>query len=191
MPSSSRSSRSSGSTRPSRSRFSFYNLSTETLASMVWLDPAPMPISEPIAEEESEKQPPEEGQSAAANELQDPETPPAEGSQNLIYYLARVQRYSSYTFSIFTTIHIANTSLVPLLVRTVSASETYLLQARELYQTPLTEPLLVGLPIVAHVGSGVALRFLRRARNLRRTRQSILEIAAQFDQSIRHAPTSD
>lgn len=50
----------------------------------------------------------------------------------------------------------------------MAASESYLLLAREIYQTPLSEPLLVGLPVVAHVGAGVALRLLRRAHNLRR-----------------------
>ncbi|PHH51691.1 hypothetical protein CFIMG_004920RA [Ceratocystis fimbriata CBS 114723] len=87
MPSSSsRSSRSSRSTRPSRSRFSFYNLSTETLASMVWLDPAPIPISEPLLEEPENQTPSEECQSAKDDDGSDPQTPPAEGSQNLIYY---------------------------------------------------------------------------------------------------------
>ncbi len=50
----------------------------------------------------------------------------------------------------------------------VPASESYLLLAREIYQTPLSEPLLVGLPILAHVGSGIALRFLRRQSNRHR-----------------------
>ena len=48
------------------------------------------------------------------------------------------------------------------------ASETYLILAREIYQTPLAEPLLVGLPILAHVAAGVALRLVRRAQNLKR-----------------------
>lgn len=48
------------------------------------------------------------------------------------------------------------------------ASESYLLLAREIYQTPLSEPLLVLLPVAAHVASGVAVRLLRRAQNLRR-----------------------
>jgi hypothetical protein len=43
-----------------------------------------------------------------------------------VYYLARIQKYSSYAFTIFTTIHFANTAVIPLLVRSVPASETYL-----------------------------------------------------------------
>ncbi|KAL2136549.1 hypothetical protein VTI74DRAFT_3094 [Chaetomium olivicolor] len=85
-----------------------------------------------------------------------------------IYYLMRIQRYSSYTFSLFGALHLATTSLIPLAARSVAASESYLLLAREIYQTPLSEPLLVGLPILAHVGSGIALRLLRRSHNLRR-----------------------
>lgn len=50
----------------------------------------------------------------------------------------------------------------------VPASESYLLLAREIYQTRLSEPLLVGLPILAHIASGVALRLLRRHQNLKR-----------------------
>lgn len=82
--------------------------------------------------------------------------------------MSRVQRYSSITFSIFTSIHFANTSLIPLVTRSAPASETYLLQARELYQTSLSEPLLVAAPVLAHVASGLALRLLRRSQNARR-----------------------
>lgn len=39
---------------------------------------------------------------------------------------------------------------------------------REIYQGAISEPLLVGLPVIAHVGSGIALRLLRRQENLRR-----------------------
>jgi hypothetical protein len=50
----------------------------------------------------------------------------------------------------------------------VPASEGYLLLAREIYQTPMTEPLFVALPIAAHIASGIALRLVRRSHNLRR-----------------------
>ncbi|KAK7213247.1 hypothetical protein V2G26_020425 [Clonostachys chloroleuca] len=85
-----------------------------------------------------------------------------------IYYLTRIQKYSSYAMSLFTTLHISNVSLIPAATRSVDASETYLLMTREIYQTSISEPLLVILPFVAHVGSGVALRLLRRAQNVRR-----------------------
>lgn len=82
--------------------------------------------------------------------------------------VTRVQRWSTYALSIFTGIHIANTSLLPLFTRSVPASESYLLLAREIYQTPITEPLFVALPIAAHVAAGVALRLVRRSQNLQR-----------------------
>ncbi|VUC34106.1 unnamed protein product [Clonostachys rosea] len=85
-----------------------------------------------------------------------------------IYYLTRIQKYSSYAMSLFTTLHISNVSLIPAATGSVDASETYLLMTREIYQTSIAEPLLVILPVVAHVGSGVALRLLRRAQNVRR-----------------------
>lgn len=70
--------------------------------------------------------------------------------------------------SIFTGIHLTNTSLIPLFTRSVPASESYLLLAREIYQTPLTEPLFVALPVAAHIASGIALRLVRRSQNLHR-----------------------
>lgn len=82
--------------------------------------------------------------------------------------VSRVQRYSSYAFTIFTSIHLATASLIPLATRSVPASESYLLLAREIYQTRLSEPLLVVIPIVAHVAAGVGLRLVRRNQNLRR-----------------------
>lgn len=85
-----------------------------------------------------------------------------------VWYLNRIQKYSSYAFSIFTAFHIANTSIIPLVTRSVPASEPYLLLTRPYYQSPIAEPLVVVLPIIAHVGSGVALRLYRRKQNLKR-----------------------
>ncbi|KAI1827574.1 hypothetical protein F4861DRAFT_326007 [Xylaria intraflava] len=85
-----------------------------------------------------------------------------------IFYLTRIQRYSSYTFTFFAGLHFTNTSLIPLVYRSVPYSEPFLLMTRELYQTPLTEPLLVGLPVLAHVVSGIAIRLLRRHQNKKR-----------------------
>lgn len=82
--------------------------------------------------------------------------------------VTRIQRYSSYTFTVFASLHLATTSLIPLATLSVPASESYLLLAREIYQTPISEPLLVALPLAAHVASGVAARLLRRSQNLKR-----------------------
>lgn len=40
--------------------------------------------------------------------------------------------------------------------------------ARELYQTPYTEPLLIALPVATHIASGLAIRLIRRSQNLKR-----------------------
>ena len=86
----------------------------------------------------------------------------------LLSTVSLVQRYSSYTVTIFTVVHLATTSIVPLAMRSVSASESSLILAREIYQSRLSEPLLVGIPLAAHIASGVALRLLRRSQNLKR-----------------------
>ncbi|KAL6917445.1 hypothetical protein ACHAP8_011936 [Fusarium lateritium] len=85
-----------------------------------------------------------------------------------IFYLMRIQKFSSYAMGIFTSLHLANVSLIPAITRSVPGSETYLLMTREIYQTSLTEPILVALPIIVHIGSGIALRLLRRSQNMQR-----------------------
>ncbi|KOS18916.1 hypothetical protein ESCO_000050 [Escovopsis weberi] len=90
------------------------------------------------------------------------------GGRGAIFYLTRIQRYSSYAMSIFLSLHLANVSVIPAVTRSVPGSETYLLMTREIYQTPVMEPLLVALPVIAHVGSGIALRIARRIQNGRR-----------------------
>lgn len=88
-------------------------------------------------------------------------------SHSPAWYLTRIQKYSSYAFSIFAAFHVANTSLIPLVTRSVPASEPFLLLTRPYYQSPVAEPLVIILPLIAHVGSGVALRLYRRRQNLK------------------------
>lgn len=90
------------------------------------------------------------------------------GDKALTPTVSRIQRYSSYAFTIFSSVHLATASLIPLATRSVPASESYLLLAREIYQTRLSEPLLVFVPIAAHVAAGVGLRLVRRSQNARR-----------------------
>ncbi|PBP20202.1 N2,N2-dimethylguanosine tRNA methyltransferase [Diplocarpon rosae] len=85
-----------------------------------------------------------------------------------VYYLTRLQKYSSYAFTVFASFHITNTSLIPLITRSVPASESYLLLTRPYYQSFPLEPLLVILPIATHILSGLALRIHRRNANLAR-----------------------
>ncbi|EMF11147.1 uncharacterized protein SEPMUDRAFT_68467 [Sphaerulina musiva SO2202] len=85
-----------------------------------------------------------------------------------IWYLTRVQKYSSYVFTAFAAMHITNTSLIPLLTQSVPASEPYLLLTRPYYQSPAVEPLMVALPLWGHILSGVAIRVIRRNQNAQR-----------------------
>ncbi|KAI0196361.1 hypothetical protein F4808DRAFT_464008 [Astrocystis sublimbata] len=143
--------------------------SQASLISLARLDPSPIDMSEkelpPLPDEAMESSAstihPLSRSSTASLGL-------SGGGRGPIFYLTRIQRYSSYTFTVFAGLHLANTSLIPLLYRSVPYSEPFLLMTRELYQTSLTEPLLVALPVLAHVGSGIALRLLRRAQNKRR-----------------------
>ncbi|KAI9841100.1 MAG: hypothetical protein M1837_001004 [Sclerophora amabilis] len=84
------------------------------------------------------------------------------GGHGVAYYLIRLQRYSSYASSLFLIGHVTNTALIPLATRSVSASDNYLLLTRPYYQSPLAEPLVVVLPILTHVVSGLGLRLYRR-----------------------------
>ena len=76
----------------------------------------------------------------------------------------RIQKYSSYAFSIFAAFHITNTSILPLVTQSLPESDRYLLLTRPYYQSTIAEPLLVGIPVVLHVASGLALRIRRRRR---------------------------
>jgi hypothetical protein len=89
-----------------------------------------------------------------------------------IYYLTAVQRYSSYVFSAFGVMHIVNTSIMPLVTQSVPASEKYMLLTRPYYGSPLAEPLIVLIPMWAHVLSGLALRIYKRNLNARRYGES-------------------
>jgi hypothetical protein len=102
--------------------------------------------------------------------------------------VTRLQRYSSYIFGIYTTLHIANTSIIPLMTGSVSASETYLLLTRPYYQSFPFEPLLVTLPITTHILAGLALRIHRRNANLARYGASNLPISKRFDSRLKIWP---
>ena len=90
------------------------------------------------------------------------------GGHSTVFYLTRIQRYSSYISSIFLTFHLTNNAIIPLITRSVPASEPYLLLTRPYYQSPLAEPFIVLLPFTAHILSGIALRIYRRVHLARR-----------------------
>lgn len=132
------------------------------MVSMLQLDPMPMeasPLPSPTATRDLEKEPSAGTTSALGL---------SNSGHSAIYYLSRAQRYSSYAFTIFSSVHLVTTSLIPLATRSVPASESYLLLAREIYQTRLSEPLLVAAPLLLHVAAGLGLRLVRRSQNLRR-----------------------
>ncbi|KAI0998345.1 hypothetical protein K3495_g9849 [Podosphaera aphanis] len=134
--------------------------SQETLKSLLQLEPSPIEFPE----YEKEKKPVTESTSSP---------PPRSlflglsggGGGSTIFYLTRLQKYSSYAFSVFTSFHLANTSLIPLITRSVPLAERYLLLTRPYYQSFPLEPLLITLPIALHVASGIALRLHRRNVN--------------------------
>lgn len=84
------------------------------------------------------------------------------------FAVTRVQRYSSYAFTVFAGLHMVNTSIIPLIYQSVPYSEPFLLMAREIYQTRVSETLLISLPLAAHVLSGLSVRLIRRSQNLKR-----------------------
>jgi Protein of unknown function (DUF1691) len=79
-----------------------------------------------------------------------------------VYTVTRTQKYSSYVFTTFLGMHITNTALLPLITRSVPDADTYLLLTRPYYQSSVAEPLIVALPLLAHVASGLALRIQRK-----------------------------
>lgn len=78
-----------------------------------------------------------------------------------------LQRYSTYPPTAFFILHFANTSLFPLMTRSVSASESYLLLTRPIYQAPGLEHLVLTIPIITHIVAGITLRNIRGSRRAR------------------------
>lgn len=103
------------------------------------------------------------------------------GNHSVVWWLVRIQKYSSYAFTLFTTAHIANTALIPLATRSVQTSDTYLLLTRPYYQSSLFEPIVVGIPLWTHILSGVGLRLYRR-------RQAALRYGAENHRERKSIP---
>ncbi|KAJ9649460.1 hypothetical protein H2199_000235 [Coniosporium tulheliwenetii] len=85
-----------------------------------------------------------------------------------VYWLSRIHRYSTYPLTLYAAFHVTNTAIIPLATKSIAASDTYLLLTRPYYQSFPLEPLLIVLPLAAHIGSGLALRIYRRRQNLQR-----------------------
>jgi hypothetical protein len=85
-----------------------------------------------------------------------------------IFVVTRIQRYSSYAFTIFASFHITNTSIIPLITRSVPAADTYLLLTRPFYQSLPFEPILITGALGLHMSTGLALRLFRRRQQVHR-----------------------
>ncbi|KGQ07367.1 hypothetical protein BBAD15_g7319 [Beauveria bassiana D1-5] len=149
-----------------------HRASQQTIISLLELDPSPIESPQPSDEKTLDDGVETNGSDtimAASIDSASTTTGPGlstHGGHSTIFYLSRIQRYSSYAMSVFTTLHLAAQ-------RSVAASETYLLMTREIYQTPLLEPLLVAAPAALHVGAGIALRLLRRRANMHGRRGAV------------------
>lgn len=108
---------------------------------------------------------------------------------NTILLVTQLQRYSSYAFTIFAGFHITNTSLIPLLTRSIPVSESYLLLTRPYYQSFPLESLLVGLPIAIHVTAGIALRLHKRNFNLQRYGAISLPVSTRLEKRLKVWPS--
>lgn len=83
------------------------------------------------------------------------------------FSVSALQKYSTYPPTLFLVLHFTNTSLIPLVTRSVSDSDTYLLLTRPIYQAPALEHLVLTIPSLVHVASGIALRSIRSSRRAR------------------------
>lgn len=81
--------------------------------------------------------------------------------------MSGIQKYSTYPPTAFFGLHFVNTALFPLVTRSVPASEPYLLLTRPVYQAPGLEHLVLTIPVLTHIISGIALRNIRASRRAR------------------------
>ncbi|KIX93618.1 uncharacterized protein Z520_10796 [Fonsecaea multimorphosa CBS 102226] len=84
------------------------------------------------------------------------------------HILLAVQKYSVVPFSAYLAMHYTNTALIPLLTGSAREADKYLLLTRPYYQSFPLEPLLIFVPVITHVASGIALRLYRRRLTARR-----------------------
>ncbi|OCT51001.1 hypothetical protein CLCR_08880 [Cladophialophora carrionii] len=154
-----------------------------SLASMHEIDPSPVDEEDPSI---SSSYP---TNATGPSSTTDPSSTPYHGTTNILgltptrtlHFLTSLQKYSVAPLGIYLAMHYTNTALLPLVTPSVRAADKYLLLTRPFYQTPPLEPLLIFLPVLTHVVSGVALRVYRRRITARRhgaeTRKQRREIA--------------
>ncbi|KAF1982255.1 hypothetical protein K402DRAFT_424693, partial [Aulographum hederae CBS 113979] len=91
---------------------------SSTMAEMTELEPSPVDEKD----EESTYFPPPSSSPSSTSPTRAPTSHLGLSSSNgsshtPLYYLTRLQKYSSYTFTLFVTLHYTNTSLIPLSTR--------------------------------------------------------------------------
>ncbi|KAJ5885341.1 hypothetical protein N7495_009851 [Penicillium taxi] len=137
------------------------DIDTKSILSMQELEPSPVDDSIPNLES---------GDYFPKQEEEKPQRPfgfaiPKVGLSDAL--LSGIQKYSTYPTTAFFILHFANTALIPLATRSIPASEPYLLLTRPFYQAPGLEHLLLTVPIIAHITSGILLRNIRGSRRAR------------------------
>ncbi|PYH78692.1 N2,N2-dimethylguanosine tRNA methyltransferase [Aspergillus uvarum CBS 121591] len=145
------------------------DIDTRSLTSMQEIDPSP--VEDEFPDLERGEYSPEPLKLSQDSLSQNISAPPSLGlglrGHSWDSWLSAFQRYSTYPPSLFLALHLANTSILPLATRSVSASENYLLLTRPLYQSPSLEHVVLTVPVLVHVLSGIALRNIRSSRRAR------------------------
>ncbi|KAG0158724.1 hypothetical protein PDIDSM_6243 [Penicillium digitatum] len=136
------------------------DIDTNSIISLQELDPSP--VQDALDVESSEYFP-----SSASTQHGAGISIPKLGLSGLRWDSWCIQKYSTYPPTAFFILHLANTSLIPLMTRSVPASESYLLLTRPTYQAPGLEHLVLTVPLIAHIASGIALRNIRATRRAR------------------------
>ncbi|KAL2863105.1 MCP1 family protein [Aspergillus lucknowensis] len=149
---------STGSNVPTRD-----DIETKSISSMQELDPSP--VDESFPEVNLEDHGPKYQPPSSPRNLGLPFLGLHRG--NWDYWLSAVQKYSTYPPALFAALHFANTSLIPLATRSVAESDNYLLLTRPIYQAPVLEHVVLTVPILTHIASGIALRNIRASRRAR------------------------
>ncbi|KND03694.1 uncharacterized protein SPPG_01160 [Spizellomyces punctatus DAOM BR117] len=85
--------------------------------------------------------------------------------------LAYVQAGSGLAFSTFSCLHLAGHLSANI---RFSLADSALIAFREYYQHPFIEPFLIGVSLVAHIGSSVARVYIRRAAKAQRTSKKVV-----------------
>ncbi|KAE8362481.1 S-adenosyl-L-methionine-dependent methyltransferase [Aspergillus caelatus] len=142
------------------------DIDTHSTISMQELDPSPVQDEFPDLES-GQYVFQSQGRPAKLGDRSEVGLPPFSLVNGRVALVSALQRYSTYPPTLFFALHFANTSLFPLATRSVRDSETYLLLTRPIYQSPGLEHVVLTVPILIHIASGIVLRNIRSSRRAR------------------------